>query len=159
MPIAFYRKYHFYAYSLPTFLATDITYIKYKYQLYIQTCSQCLLREISLHILTKFSSSLSETNLRRKPTHFRTFINVFRSPINRNITNLMASRIQYTVCIFPYIQPHTWTLQFHLLYSIYSCIYMQYIVGTSEVKQNANKIRVATHYQRVDELKNNNKTR
>lgn len=29
MPIAFYRKYHFYAYSLPTFLATDITYIIY----------------------------------------------------------------------------------------------------------------------------------
>lgn len=106
MPIAFYRKYHFYAYSLPTFLATDITYIKYKYQLYIQTCSQCSLREISLHILTKFSSSLSETNLRRKPTHFRTFINVFRSPINRNITNLMASRIRIQY-VYSRIYSHT----------------------------------------------------
>lgn len=27
MPIAFYRKYHFYADSLPTFLASDISYI------------------------------------------------------------------------------------------------------------------------------------
>lgn len=159
MAIAFYRKYLFYAYLLPTFLATDITYIIYIISYIYSNMFSVLIKEDFLRILTKFSSSLSETNLRRKPTHFRTFINVFRSPINRNITNLMASRIQYTVCIFPYIQPHTWTLQFHLLYSIYSCIYMQYIVGTSEVKQNANKIRVAAHYQRVDELKNNNKTR
>lgn len=75
MPIAFYRKYHFYARPLPTFLATDIQTI------FIYICMFSL-REIPFHILTNFSSSLSETNLQRKLKHSRAFIKVFSRAIN-----------------------------------------------------------------------------
>lgn len=54
------------------------------------------LGEIPFHILTNFSSSLSETNLQRKLKHSRAFIKVFSRAINSNITNLMESRIRKT---------------------------------------------------------------